>query len=160
VSRKWDDDMPRPVKPRRIGALPQKRLFRPEGDVRAEVILKLDELEAIRLKDVEGLNQEQAAKQMHVSRQTFQLILEAGRKKVAIALTEGQSIAIDGGNVTINICEYTCDKCGHTYDGVYEDKEKEKGCPKCGKFEMRCRPNSDHCSKCCMKKRARKNCPL
>ncbi len=78
--------MPRPMKPRRIGALPRKRKFVPEGSVQDEVVIKLDEMEAIRLKDVEGLNQEQAAKRMHVSRQTYQLILESGRKKVAVAL--------------------------------------------------------------------------
>ncbi len=74
--------MPRPMKPRRIGALPRKRKFVPEGGaVQDEVVLKLDELEAIRLKDVEDLSQEQAAGRMHVSRQTYQLILDSGRKK-------------------------------------------------------------------------------
>ena len=150
--------MPRPIKPRRIGALPRKRSFRPEGIAGEEVTIKLDELEAIRLKDVEGLHQEQAAEKMNVSRQTYQLILEAGRKKVALALTEGRSIQIDGGHVTINICEYTCKKCGHTFDVTYENRDKK--CPKCGQFELLCKPNKEYCPTCCMKKRANNTCPL
>ncbi|WP_430884206.1 DUF134 domain-containing protein [Fusibacter sp. JL216-2] len=143
--------MPRPMKPRRIGALPRKRKFVPEGSVQDEVVIKLDEMEAIRLKDVEGLNQEQAAKRMHVSRQTYQLILESGRKKVAVALTEGRTIQIDGGHVTINICEYTCDKCGHTHSKEYE--KRGGGCPQCGKMDERCKPDKAHCPKCCMRRR-------
>ena len=50
-----------------------------------EIILKVEELEAMRLKDIEGLNQEQCAERMNISRQTFQLIIdEARRKKPAI----------------------------------------------------------------------------
>jgi len=143
--------MPRPMKPRRIGALPKKRSFEPEGGAQNGVTIKLDEMEAIRLKDVEGLNQEQAAERMHVSRQTFQLILDSGRKKVATALTEGQSIKIDGGNVTINICEYTCDTCGHNFSNKYE--KRDDGCPKCGKDKAVCKPNKAYCPKCCMRKR-------
>lgn len=143
--------MPRPMKPRRIGALPRKRSFNPEGGSKEEVVIKLDELEAIRLKDVEDLNQEQAAERMNVSRQTYQLILDSGRKKVAVALTEGRSIQIDGGNVTINICEYTCEKCGHSYSSEYE--KRGAGCPKCGKMDATCKPNKAYCPKCCMRKR-------
>lgn len=142
--------MPRPMKPRRIGALPRKRKFVPEGTVREEVVLKLDELEAIRLKDVEGLSQEDAAERMHISRQTYQLILDCGRGKVALALTEGRGIQIDGGNVTINICEYTCEKCGHDFSSEYE--KRGGGCPKCGMNDPTCKPNKAYCPKCCMRK--------
>ena len=69
--------MARPVKCRRIGFFPQSRYFRPTGvptkDI-LEVCLSVEELEAIRLKDLEGLEQEEGAERMNVSRPTFQRI--------------------------------------------------------------------------------------
>ena len=62
-----------------------------------QVSLSVDELEAIRLADLEGLYQEQAAQQMNVSRQTFGRILEAAHKKVADALVNGKALSIEGG---------------------------------------------------------------
>jgi hypothetical protein len=61
--------------------------------------LNLDELEAIRLADLEGLYQEQAAEKMGVSRPTFARILESGRKKVADALVNGKGLVVEGGPV-------------------------------------------------------------
>lgn len=66
---------------------------------------------------------------MAVSRQTFQLIIDSARKKVALALTEGKSIHISGGNYTYNICEYKCEVCDHVYTTNYEGKSV---CPACG----------------------------
>ena len=66
-----------------------------------QVALTVDELEAIRLADLEGLYQEQAAQQMHVSRQTFGRILEAAHKKVAEALVNGKALSIEGGPIEV-----------------------------------------------------------
>ncbi|HAR35901.1 MAG TPA: hypothetical protein DCR87_03145 [Acidobacteria bacterium] len=96
--------MPRPFCRRRIGWRPGISRFFPEGQKAhlAEVItLNLDELEAIRLADLEGLYQEQAAEKMGVSRPTFARILESGRKKVAEALVTGKGLLIEGGPVDI-----------------------------------------------------------
>lgn len=65
------------------------------------VVLTLEELEAIRLVDYEGLNQEEAAAQMGVSRKTLWNDLKCGRKKVAKALVHGWAIRIEGGNYII-----------------------------------------------------------
>jgi predicted DNA-binding protein (UPF0251 family) len=62
-----------------------------------EVVLTVDEFEAIRLADLENLYQEQAAEKMNVSRQTFGRIIEAAHKKVAEALVEGKALKIAGG---------------------------------------------------------------
>ena len=62
-------------------------------------MLGIDELEALRLADLEGLYQEDAARQMNVSRQTFGRIVAAARKKVAEALVRGRSLRIEGGEV-------------------------------------------------------------
>jgi len=65
------------------------------------VELTVDELEAVRLADLEGLYQEQAATQMNVSRQTFGRIIEAAHRKIADALVHGKALSIDGGPVEI-----------------------------------------------------------
>ena len=65
------------------------------------VALTVDELEAIRLADLEGLYQEQAAAHMNVSRQTFGRILEAAHKKVAEALVHGKALSIEGGSFEV-----------------------------------------------------------
>jgi len=66
------------------------------------VELNLDEFEAIRLADFEGLYQEKAAKKMNVSRQTFGRIVEEAHHKIAEALVLGKALKITGGRVTIS----------------------------------------------------------
>lgn len=66
------------------------------------ITLTLDELEALRLADYEGLYQEAAARSMGVSRQTFGRIVTEARKKTAQALVTGAAIEIRGGNVRLN----------------------------------------------------------
>jgi uncharacterized protein len=92
--------MARPKFCRRVSQQPVYRIFKPVGVPMAtleEVVLSVDELEAIRLADLEGLYQEQAAERMNVSRQTFGRIVEAARQKVARVLTEGFALRIEGG---------------------------------------------------------------
>ena len=94
--------MPRPKCCRMIAGPPGCRSFGPvgmAGVAQPAVVLGLDEFEAIRLADLEGLYQEQAAEKLHVSRQTFGRIIEAARKKVAQALIEGRPLQIEGGPV-------------------------------------------------------------
>ena len=67
----------------------------------AQVTLSLDEYESIRLADLEGLYQEEAAQRMNISRQTFGRIIEAAHKKIADALINGKAIKIEGGNIEI-----------------------------------------------------------
>jgi predicted DNA-binding protein (UPF0251 family) len=64
-----------------------------------EVVISLDEFEAVRLADLGGLYQEQAAEQMDVSRPTFSRIIESAHKKIADALVHGKAIRIEGGTV-------------------------------------------------------------
>jgi len=77
-------------------------VFRPGGiptrDL-AEIVLTLDEFEAIRLADLEGLYQEQAAERMSVSRPTFGRILAAAHRKVAEALAHAKTLKIEGGTI-------------------------------------------------------------
>jgi predicted DNA-binding protein (UPF0251 family) len=64
-----------------------------------EVILALDELEAVRLADLEGLYQEDAARKMNVSRQTFGNIVNSAHKKIADVLLNAKALKIEGGAV-------------------------------------------------------------
>jgi len=64
-----------------------------------EVNLTLDELEALRLADFDGLYQEEAAAKMNVSRQTFGNIIKSAHKKIAGALLQGKALKIEGGFV-------------------------------------------------------------
>lgn len=94
--------MARPVKPRWIGFDPPGVCFIPQpGTVRPVnlTMLTVDELESLRLADLEGLGQEEAARKMNVSRPTFGRIIEQARRKVAGALVNGRGIGIEGGVV-------------------------------------------------------------
>ncbi|NNM68024.1 MAG: DUF134 domain-containing protein [Spirochaetales bacterium] len=92
--------MPRPLVARRLGASLFSRVLTPvnsEGQTAVEVLLAVDEAEALRLADLEKLYQEAAARSMGVSRQTFGRILEAARHKVADAVLNGKTLRIQGG---------------------------------------------------------------
>ena len=92
--------MPRPRIPRRVWFRPDFTQFRPTGPGMTsigEVVLTMDEFEAIRLKDYEGLDQTEAAKKMGISQPTFQRIYESARKKIADAIVNGKAIRIEGG---------------------------------------------------------------
>jgi len=96
--------MPRPCCLRRIGFRPCADFFKPAGiPVHALelVTLALDEVEALRLADLNGLYQEQAAEQMKISRATFARIVEEARKKVADALIHGKALRLEGGSVVM-----------------------------------------------------------
>ncbi len=91
--------MPRPRRCRYIGFQPNFDYFAPRmRRCDTEVVLKMEELESIRLKDLLGMDQQDAAKQMGISQPTFHRILKEARRKIAEALTEGKAIRIHGGN--------------------------------------------------------------
>ena len=110
--------MPRPHKCRRVEFLPDVTYFKPAGiplGVLDEVLLSLEEAEAIRLKDLEGLEQEEGAKRMNVSRSTFQRVLASARQKIADALLHGKAVRIKGGNFEMARHRYRCLN-GHEWD--------------------------------------------
>ncbi len=94
--------MTRPKSLRSIENIPEIKWFKPAGiKMRAleEVSLTFDEIEAIRLADLEGLYQEQVAEKMNVSRQTIGRILISAHRKIAEALVEGKAIRLEGGQI-------------------------------------------------------------
>lgn len=94
--------MPRPCCRRQIGFVPGVTYFKPAGiplrDLE-ESVLALDEVEALRLADLNGLYQEEAAEKMKISRPTFSRIVEGARRKVADALIHGKALRLEGGPV-------------------------------------------------------------
>ncbi len=96
--------MARPKCCRRICLEPNCKIFKPAGIPLLsleEVVLFVDEFEAIRLADLEQLYHDQAAEMMKVSRQTFGRILESARGKVAKVLTKGLALRIEGGEFEV-----------------------------------------------------------
>ena len=94
--------MPRPCRCRRIRCRTDVQCFKPRGismDMLEEVNLTLDELEAVRLADWEGLYQENAAKKMNISRQTFGNIIDSAHRKIADVLLNSKALKIEGGAV-------------------------------------------------------------
>ena len=93
--------MARPKLLRRIGQKPSATYYKPRGislrDLE-EVTVTLDELEAFRLVDANGLDQAQAAALMQVSKTTLCRILGEARKSVALAVTQGKALKIEGGD--------------------------------------------------------------
>jgi len=90
--------MPRKKCKRHIDSQPGVSYYKPLGiplRFLDEVSLQLDEFESVRLADLEGLYQEDAAEKMKVSRQTFGRILKEARKKIAEALIHGKAIRIE-----------------------------------------------------------------
>lgn len=138
--------------------IPDKQYFIPldiEADNLQENILRIEELESIRLKDLEGLEQEECAEKMEVSRQTFQRILNTARAKIADSLINAKAIRIEGGNYTRNICIVKCLDCGKEWQESYENLEKvlngEYNCPGCSSKKINCARNEQ-------KKFCRRNC--
>lgn len=122
--------MPRPPKMRTVEHLPQSDLFKPAGIPAAEldtVNLKIDELEAVRLKHCEELDHESCAERMDVSRATFHRVLNAGYGKIADALTAGKAIEIGGGPYRLR-GRNRCRSCGH----LWKREHRSDSCPECG----------------------------
>jgi predicted DNA-binding protein (UPF0251 family) len=109
--------VPRRRRCRRVGFQPHATWFRPVGTIDlVGVNIALEEIEAIRLKDLEGLDQEEAARSMGISQPTFHRILESARWKVAQAIIEGKPLHIGGGTYKLETTKRTCDDCEHGWE--------------------------------------------
>jgi predicted DNA-binding protein (UPF0251 family) len=126
--------MPRPKQCRRVCLSPDCTYFKPAGvptSALEEVVLAVDELESMRLVDVDALYYEQAAEQMGVSRRTFGRIIDSARRKVAQALIEGMALRIEGG--VIEMAEqrtFRCDDCEHEWQLPFGTGRPSE-CPQC-----------------------------
>ncbi len=148
--------MPRPRLCRRVGFQPNVTYFKPAGIRKTDMeesILAVDEFEAVRLKDLEGLGQGDCAKKMDISQPTFHRLILSARKKIADAIVNGKAIKICGGVFKMvkpeaermgrgmgfggpaSVC--VCPDCGHKEPKVRGVPCVSKKCPKCNTMMIR-----------------------
>ena len=124
--------MVRPKRFRRIFMEPQISCFGPDSEENTEldnpIQIKLDEFEAVRLRDYKNITQHKAAGIMDVSQPTFHRILNSAHEKIAKAIIEGKNIKIEGGDYVIDKKRYKCKTCGFEWHSPGKEYEK---CPDC-----------------------------
>lgn len=123
----------------RIDEYPICRRFVPSQNESGEAVyLGVEEAEAVRLKDMTGYDQKKCAREMGLTRPTFQRVLSVARKKIATALTEGKTIIIEGGYFIMKPREFECLDCGEKWEAEPCAEGGKHGyeiaCPKCGSF--------------------------
>ncbi|MDD4159411.1 MAG: DUF134 domain-containing protein [Synergistaceae bacterium] len=89
--------MPRDIKARRVCSIPDNLRFIPEGCSKELTVITVEEVESLRLCDLESMDQDTAAGLMNISRGTLQRILYSAHRKIAEALCRGREIQIKGG---------------------------------------------------------------
>lgn len=131
--------MPRPRSKRRIYGPPRFSHFKPVGVPRrllGAVTLTVDEYEAIRLADYEGLEQQPASERMGISRSTFSRLVDAARRKLAESVVEGKELRIEGGAVDLEHTLRRCRDCGDEQlqraAETAGDREAAASCDACG----------------------------
>lgn len=156
--------MARPRLCRRIMFKPGATYFKPAGVRMIELeesSLGFDEFEAVRLKDLEGLDEKECAKKMNISQPTFNRLVREARRKIADAIVHGKAIKIEGGDFKMvqprglgrgrmaggrgrmggfaagpgGVC--ACPKCGYEEPQVRGQPCMNKKCPKCGSSMIR-----------------------
>ena len=146
--------MPRHKRKRKIFFQPDITYFRPRGILSSalkEITISFDEIEAIRLVDKEGTEQNKAGKKMGISQSTLSRLLKTAREKLADAIINGKAIKIQGGNFEMNFPRgrgfgrgmggqgsfgaggfCVCPKCGYKEPHKLGEPCYKKKCPKCG----------------------------
>lgn len=111
--------MARPKLLRKVCCEPGISYFKPAGvrlDVLEESVLAIDEYEALRLKDLEGLDQEQAAARMGISQPTFHRLVSSARRRLADAVVNGKAIRVEGGPYkAAGARGFQCSGCGRLW---------------------------------------------
>lgn len=149
--------MTRPRKKRSVHRPPLFDSFKPTGVPRAQIAIRelaLDEFEAIRLADHEGLDQETAAERMGISRSTFSRLVEKARHKVAEFLIEGRHLRIGGGDVHFRGNLVRCARCGRRFSLAMD--EEPDACPDCGSPELADLARGHGHGRCCRRHHRRR----
>jgi predicted DNA-binding protein (UPF0251 family) len=132
-------NMPRRKRHRFVHSEPTVSVYKPAGIPAKdldEILITVDEFEAMRLADYEGMNQREACTIMKISQPTFNRILASARSKVAQGLVEGQVLRIEGGRYVLGDGSggLQCVDCNYRLD---MEKDKRNVCPKCGSPRLR-----------------------
>jgi len=140
----------RPVIKKIVNTLPLYAYFKPQGIPMINLVietLSMEEIEALKLKDVENMDQESAAEKMGISRSTFQRIVKSARYKLVKSVIEGRALKVEGGNYipTDKVIKKQCLKGKHHYyvrkeDLISQEKDFKSiskiKCPECGERIM------------------------
>ena len=125
--------MVKPKKDRHVMHPPFVFYFKPRGIpmfALDQIVVSVDEYEAIRLADYEKLKHNEASKKMKISRPTFTRLLNVGHKKISDALVNGKAIKIEGGNFILLKKRFHCKKCNNIWNVEQKNKPPIK-CPSC-----------------------------
>ncbi len=128
--------MPRKKRNRRIQVPPVIKgmsVYGVRGRKSNEVVLHIEEYEAIRLLDYQNLTQEEAAVYMDVSRPTLTRIYEEARNKVATAFVEGRDLLFRGGDIYFDKNWFKCNSCQASFSNY---AEKDVACPVCNSNDL------------------------
>jgi predicted DNA-binding protein (UPF0251 family) len=124
--------MPRPQYNRIVHEPPLFSEFKPIGvrgrDLK-QIVMTLDEFEALRLADQLGFSHAMAAEEMEISRSTFTRLIEKARKKITDFIVHGRLLTIEGGTVHFRVNIIQCQECKHLFKMNFEQEIKE--CPVC-----------------------------
>lgn len=134
--------MGRPHKERRIEQLPTVTHYKPAGIPARnldEIVLTFEEMEALRLADIEQLDQGAAAERMGISRPTFHRLITKAHQKVSTALWQGKALTIEGGSYRIDhphkneLRSFSCRQCGHEWAVPHGTGQsgRDMCCPAC-----------------------------
>lgn len=132
--------MVRPKKDRLVGFNPKINYFKPRGipvlDLE-EVCLTIDELESIRLADLEDMTHESAGSQMGVSRATFGRIVQCARKTLADAIINGKAVRVEGGSYKMmdDVRRFQCRTCHHEWQEPFGTGRQDH-CPSCRSIDF------------------------
>ena len=129
--------MVRPYKKRGIKEPPRVQSFKPAGIPMRfldRVTLTIDEFEAVRLADYEGLDHKESAERMGISRPTFSRLVERARRKLGEALIEVKEIFIEGGNVYFRNNLFRCGRCGAVMRAA--EGAAVQSCAECGSMNV------------------------
>jgi len=144
--------MPRHKKDRIVYNPPLFKGFKPTGVIGKyldNISMSIDEYEAIRLADYLGLNHEEAAAEMEISRSTFTRLIEKARGKLSSMLVTGSKLSIEGGNIHFKQNIIKCNNCGQMFN--IEISNNIYICPNCGMNDLFNIAGSFGHGRCCIK---------
>ncbi len=132
--------MPRPHKRRFVCAEPDVSYYKPRGipiGTIDEVVLNVDEFEALRIKDYLGLPQKEVAQKLQISQPTLHRILKTAHTKVADALANGKALRIEGGPYELPSKRwFRCFTCQTIWSEPFGTGRPDK-CPRCESHYLR-----------------------
>lgn len=131
--------MPRRKRRRTVTKEPPVSVYKPAGIPAKdldEILITIDEFEAVKLADFEKLSQRDASIIMKVSQPTFNRILSSARSKIAEGLVQGSVLRIEGGRYILadGTGQLECMDCGSSVDMSSDNKSV---CKKCGSTKLR-----------------------